>query len=170
MSPAKGRKQFVQARPRAEVFAAVAVGTGIVVATALLIWLIRPGSPGVPGEGGLLSRQPRVTILLVLSAIALASFVSFILRRRHPPRIGTRGALAVGTAGVVVLAVAAGIFWPDGVVRHWPKRPKLITPASSVPVSVPSTTKVPTPTTKPGTSTTVRTNTTVAAPTTSKGG
>ncbi|HEY5170141.1 MAG TPA: hypothetical protein VIK54_00280, partial [Acidimicrobiia bacterium] len=71
MSPSRPRQQFVPARPRAEIVTAVAVGVGIVGATVLLIWLIRPGGSGVAGGGGLFNRQPRMTMLVVLTAAAL---------------------------------------------------------------------------------------------------
>jgi hypothetical protein len=162
MSPSKSRSQFVRARPRAEVIAAVVVAATIVVGTALLIWLLRPGKPGVPGGGGILSRQPRMTILVVLTAAALATVVYRVLRgRRRSARLSERGALLLGCGVVVVMAVAGGIFWPDGVVKHWPKRPKLAeTPTTnSIPVSASttgaSTTPVSATTVAPKTSTSI---------------
>jgi hypothetical protein len=162
MSPSKTRAQFVPARPRAEVVAAVAVAATIVFGTVLLIWLLRPGTPGVPGGGGLLSRQPRMTILVVLTAAALAT-VSYRAVRHHrrSARLSERGALLVGSGVVLVLAVAGGIFWPGGVIRHWPKRPKLADtpPTATAPVSATtapktSTTSAPKPSTVPSNSST----------------
>src|SRR5258706_3556818 len=122
MSPprTRQRQQFVPSRPRAEVVTAVAVAVGIVAGTLLLIWLMRPGKVGIPGGGGLLSRQSRMTILLVVTAAALLG-VFFWVRsgRRRPKRLGERGAIIAGSAVVVVLAILGGIFWPGGVVRHW---------------------------------------------------
>src|SRR3954468_7836581 len=140
MSPSRSRNQFVAARPRSEVFSAIAVSAAIVLSTALLIWLLRPGPPGVPGKGGLLSRQPRMTILLLLIAIAIASWAIYVLRRRNEPRFGRVGAIAVGAGVVVALGIVAGVFWPSGVVRHWPSGTSLL----DTPTSVPSTTPVST--------------------------
>jgi multisubunit Na+/H+ antiporter MnhB subunit len=156
MSPSKSRQQFVPSRPRAEVFTAVAVAVGIIVTTALLIWLIRPGTAGVPGRGGLFSRQPRATILFLATLGALGAVIAYVTRRRKSFRLGTRGAIGVGAAGVVVLALAAMIFWPGGIVRHWPRQPKVttpLTPTSAPPATTapPTTAAVPTsatPTTK----------------------
>jgi hypothetical protein len=154
MSPTR-RQQFVPSRPRSELIGAVAVGVGIVAGTILIIWLIRPGTAGVPGGGGLVARQPRMTILLALAAAAIGVVVALVGRARHRPRFGSRGAIAVGSATVVVLAVVGGIFWPGGVVRHWPKLPKLAPTPSTNPL----------PSTPLTTGTTVKTDTTVAAPT-----
>jgi len=138
MSPSRSRAHFVPARPRSEVIAAVVVGVSIVVGTALLIWLLRPGTPGVPGGGGLFSRQPRMTILVIVTVAALAAVGYRVLRgRRRSARLGERGAILVGSGVVLAVAIAAAIFWPGGVGRHWPKRPKLAdTPTTnSIPVS-----------------------------------
>jgi peptidoglycan biosynthesis protein MviN/MurJ (putative lipid II flippase) len=152
VSPSKSRTQFVPARPRAEVITAVAVSASIVVGTALLIWLMRPGKTGIPGGGGLFTRQPRATMLVVLTAAALAIVVTRVLRgRRRSTRLSERGAIVVGAGVVVVLAVLGGIFWPGGVVRHFPKTPTL--------ADVPTTNSIPTSTVAP--------STTAAAPSTS---
>jgi magnesium-transporting ATPase (P-type) len=156
-SPGKTRPQFVPARPRAEVFTAIAVGAAIVLGTLALIWLMRPGPQGIPGKGGLFSRQARFTMLLILTLAALGFMVSFFLRRRHPGRLGTNGSIAAGSAVIVVLAVVAGIFWPGGLIRHWPKQPKIATPDTN-----PVTTVTPATTAKPGT--TVKPGSTTIAP------
>jgi hypothetical protein len=158
MSPSKSRQQFIPSRPRAEVFTAVAVGAAIVLGTALLVWLIRPGTPGVPGGGGLLNRQPRVTILVLLIAALVGGVVAFVRSRRRPTRLGARGSIAVGSAAVVVLGVVGGIFWPGGVVRHWPTRPKITTPVTNPPTASTTAPQTPSsPTTKPKTATSVTT-------------
>jgi hypothetical protein len=141
MSPSRTRRQFVPSRPRSEVVTAVVVAAGIVVGTALLIWLIRPGKVGVPGGGGLLSRQPRMTLLVLLTAAALGVVALWVRRgRRLPKRLGERGTFIVGSAVVIVLAIVGGIFWPEGIVRHWPKQPKIPDTPATNPSSVPSST------------------------------
>jgi hypothetical protein len=169
MSAARGRGQFVASRPRAEVFTAVAVGTTIVLGTLLLIWLIRPGPVGVPGKGGLLSRQPRMTLLILLTIVAVSSWGAYIYRRHKEPPLGRNRACAVGAVVIVVLAVIAGVFWPGGVIRHWPKQPKLSETPSTLPASVPSTKAGTGPTTTAKTGTTVTTPTTATSPTTKAG-
>jgi hypothetical protein len=165
-APRPQRQQFVRARPRSEVVIAVVVSAGIVLGTALLVWLMRPGTVGVPGGGGILNRQPRMTILVLLAAAAIGGVVLYVVRRRHAPRFGTRGSIAIGSAVTIVAAVVAGIFWPGGVIRHWPPQFKLpdVTP-TSVPSSTP-TTASNTATTKAGTATTVTTATTGSSVTT----
>ena len=170
MSAARGRSQFVASKPRAEVFTAVAVGTAIVIGTLLLIWLIRPGPVGVPGKGGLLSRQPRMTLLILLTILAVAACGAYIYRRHKEPPLGRNRAFALGAVVLVVLAVLAGVFWPGGVIRHWPKQPKIATTPSTLPASVPSTAKAGTgPTTTAKTGATVTIPTTATSPTTKAG-
>ena len=60
-----------------------------------------------PGKGGLFARQPRVTLLVVLTIAALGGWAAYILRRRHDPPLGRKGALALGRIVLVVLAVIA---------------------------------------------------------------
>jgi magnesium-transporting ATPase (P-type) len=173
MSPprTRQRQQFVPSRPRAEVITAVAVAVAIVAGTLLLIWLMRPGKVGVPGGGGLLSRQSRMTILLVLTAAALLG-VFFWVRsgRRRPKRLGQRGAIIAGSAVVIVLAILGGIFWPGGVVRHWPNQPKIANTPATNPISVPSTTPATAaPSTTAKTGTTVKPATSSSTPPTTKG-
>ena len=69
MSPARSKRQPVPHRhSRADIVKAVAVGGGIVVATALLVWLLRPGPPGIPATGGIMNRQPRASWLVGVRA------------------------------------------------------------------------------------------------------
>ena len=171
--------------PRSELYTAIAVGAAIVLGTALVVWLIRPGTAGVQGGGGLFNRQPRMTILVLLTAAALAGGIAYLLRgRRRPKRLSARGSIAIGSAVAIVLAVVAGIFWPGGVIRHWPKQPKFsdtppVTNPATVPTSAtPNTVTESTTTVKPGgatstvpgatTPTTATTSTTAGSTTTTK--
>jgi hypothetical protein len=146
------------------------VSASIVIGTALLVWLMRPGTVGVPGGGGLLNRQPRMTILVLLAAAVIGGIVLYVVRRRHAPRFGTRGSIAIGSAVTIVVAIGAGIFWPGGVIRHWPPQFKLpdVTP-TSVPSSTPTSVKTGTSVTTP-TPTTVSPPTSGTTPTTVKAG
>lgn len=119
MSPARSKRQapVPQLRGRGEVVKAVAAGAAIVLATALIVWLMRPGPPGIPGTGGLMNRQPRVSWLIGMAAGAAGLAIWLILRgRRTRPRakILTPIALVV----VLVATVVAGFLWPGGLLRH----------------------------------------------------
>jgi hypothetical protein len=150
MSPSRTRKPVLHTRPRSEVVTAVLVGVGIVVGTALLIWLMRPG--GAVGTGGLFNRQPRVTWLVVFALAALGLGIWWLVRgggsRRH-----WRKGVAIGLVCVVVFVgtFLAAILWPSGLIHHYPTAPKL-TPNSTptqtqTTLPAPQTTKSP-PTTK----------------------
>lgn len=105
-------------RARREVVLAVGLSVAVVAGTALLVWLLRPGSAATPGTGGLAHRQPRVTWLVVLSVAAALSATAWILRPRS--RLRARRRIAVPAALVVVAAgtVGAGFAWPSGLLRH----------------------------------------------------
>jgi len=151
MSPSRTRKPTVRARPRSEVLVAVAAAVGIVAGTALLIWLMRPGEPGVPGGGGLLSRQSRVTLLVVLSVGALAIAIWWVLNgRRRPRRLSQRAAVTITAVVLIASSVLAGILWPGGLVRHWPKQAKEIETPATTPVvtAPPATSKTKPPATR----------------------
>jgi hypothetical protein len=161
MTPSR-RKQTARVRPRSEVVVAVLVGVGIVAATVLLIWLMRPKSPdGTPGTGGLFTRQPRFILLLVLAVIVTATVILYLQRgRRRPKKMKAGTSIAIATVVVVAAAVLAGIFWPGGLVRHWPPQPKAsptpdTTPATPEPTT-PPTTAAKSNTTQPATATTAK--------------
>jgi len=148
MTPSR-RKQVARVRPRSEVVAAVAVGVGIVGGTILLIWLMRPkGTAATPGTGGLFTRQPRVVLLVLLGVIVLLSLGAWLVRgRRRPRKLRTRTALTTATIVVVAATVVGGIFWPGGLIRHWPPQPKPVT-SDTTPVTDPPTAPLPTVTAK----------------------
>ena len=159
-----GRERYTipQKRNRAEVLAAAGGVVAVLVATLVIVWLLRPGP--LPGTGGLAHRQPRATWLLVLSGAAAIGAVAWIRGSRsriaRRPRVAIPGALAL----VAVAAVAAGTLWPGGLLRHPPSLPDL-SPVEGLPdpatqTTVPGETTVP----DPATETTVPGETTVPDP------
>lgn len=165
MSPS--RKPARLGHSRRDVVIATLVSVGIVVATLLLIWLLRP--PGTtPGTGGLFARQPRATLLVVLTAIVIGTVLFAVIRGR---RFQGRNKQLLGSTATIVLvigAVVAGIFWPDGLIRHWPSQPKIVkTPATdtTVPQTMPATVP-PTTASAPANRGTTPTTTKAPAPTT----
>lgn len=93
---------------RRELIEAIAAVAGILVVTALLIWGMRPG--------GLLGRQPRVVLWLVIVAVVFTVAVRMLAlpgrRFGDDPRVGW--GIAAGIAGVVALVL--GFLWPSGLV------------------------------------------------------
>jgi len=150
MSPSRTRKPVAHLRSRSEIVVAVAVGVGIVLATVFLVWAMRPGKPGAQGTGGIMSRQPRVSLFVVLGALALFAAIMWMLRGRRRPKMNGRTAVVITVVVVGGLLVAAAIFWPGGLVHHWPAQPKVETP-SSTPVTSPPTTLLVGTTAHPGT-------------------
>ena len=71
MSPSRTRRPVHRHRSRREVVTAVGGALAVVVLdTCSMIWLLRPGPPGVEGTGGLASRQPRAAWLVALTLAA----------------------------------------------------------------------------------------------------
>jgi hypothetical protein len=155
MSPSRSRGQYVPVRPRSEVYVAVATGAGIVVGTALLIWLMRPGTSKVAGSGGLFNRQPRMTVLVLVTLLAIGGVVWYVLTRRKEWRFGQWGTITIASGVIVVIAVVVGVIWPGGIVKHYtstgvhvpvPNSPTTAPPSVQ---TTPTPTTAPTPTTKP---------------------
>jgi hypothetical protein len=119
MSPSRTRRKAVpRRRSRRELLTAIGGAVAVVLATALLIWLMRPGTPGVEGTGGLASRQPRAAWLVALTLIALVAFSWWAIRRQESWRGKFVIVLVVGWVILGLLAVLAGILWPGGLLRH----------------------------------------------------
>ena len=145
------RQQYQTPRTRRELGTAIAAGAIIVVGTALMIWLLRPG--------GLADRQPRSSWLVGLTVIAVAAACFVVLRRDSKVKEANRRvALAGSFAAIALVAVLAGVFWPKGIVRHTPTIPTLPSTPFSSSTTAPtgtstSTTPSTTPSTKPGATT-----------------
>jgi hypothetical protein len=155
MSPSRTRGQYVRVRPRSEVYVAIAVASGIVIGTALLIWLMRPGTSGAPGTGGVFTRQPRLTWLIVITLLTIGGVIWYVLSRHKRWRFGEWGTIAIASGVVVVIAVIVAIIWPGGIVKHYASVPSITPPTSATTpaTNATPTTKVPpttaaTPTTK----------------------
>lgn len=119
MSAKRRRYQAPRHRGRAEVVKAVAVSVAIVAATALMIWLLRPGpsSRFDGGGGGLFNRQPRASWLVGLTLATAAIYLWWVRAGRHrrsPVVLLAAGALVIGAA-----AVLAGVAWPGGLLREY---------------------------------------------------
>jgi hypothetical protein len=97
---------------------AIAGAAAVVLGTALVVWLLRPGTSGVEGTGGLASRQPRAVWLVALTLLALLAFTWWALRRQRAWRGRIVVVLVIGWVVVLLVAVVAGILWPGGLLRH----------------------------------------------------
>jgi hypothetical protein len=149
MSPARssrtsrGRRQpLPQRRNRAEILKAAGVGAAIVLATALLIWLLRPGPVGIPATGGVMNRQPRASWLIVGALVAGGFAAWFVLRRGGRRR--ARTILTISFVVIIGISVVVGIIWPGGLLRH-----DVAPAAEPPPTTTPATTPTTPPTTKP---------------------
>jgi hypothetical protein len=132
MSPARSRRTPIpQRRSRDELVRAVGVAAAIVILTAALVWLLRPGAPGSVGGGGLMSRQPRASGL-VAGALVVGGLVTWwVLRVSRRARGHEKVVLPIALGVVLVGAIGAGLVWPGGLLRHYLSLPKPITPTST---------------------------------------
>jgi len=148
MSPTRTRKPVVRGRSRSDIVVAVAVGLAIVLGTVLLIWLLRPGSAGQPGSGGLFTRQPRATLFVVITVALLGGAIWWVLHHRIR-RVSRRVAIVLSCVVVLGGAVVVAIVWPGGVVHHWESQPNVpVSPTPTAPTT-PTTAKQAAPTTRP---------------------
>jgi cytochrome bd-type quinol oxidase subunit 2 len=135
VSPSRTRRPVAKVRPRSEIVKAVGGAAAVVLATALLVWLIRPRGKDVSDRGGLLTRQPRMAWLVVLGIIAAAFVVRWVLRNRRT-RSRRKVLIPIVLIVVLVFTTIAGFAWPGGVIHHYPaaaKAPTNTTPATSPP-------------------------------------
>lgn len=115
----KKRKPVGLGRDRTEIIVAVIVAVGIALVTAILVWALRPGSPGSRGEGGIMTRQPRVFLWLFIFGAILAWAIYWVLNRRFE-RVSRNTAVAIAAVIVVAAAVITAFFWPGGFLRNYP--------------------------------------------------
>jgi NhaP-type Na+/H+ or K+/H+ antiporter len=147
VSPARSKRQAAlpHKRDRADIVKAVAVAAAIVIVTALLVWLLRPGPPGVPATGGLMNRQPRASWLIGL-AIGIAGIATWwiLTRSRRRTRARAKVILPIVLGVVLVATVVGGFLWPGGLLRHdvAPPKPEP-TPSTTTPTSGAPTTVAP---------------------------
>ncbi len=182
MSAPRSRRLRNQSAPntrtRRELLTAIGGVAGVLLSTAVLVWAMRPGNFN-PGTGGIIHRQPRVTLWLAATVIALATAVWMVLRPDAKVREPVR-TLAISAGGVVVVAVVVMATWHSSLLRDYtppPTLPPLTT--TSAPAATSTTTPGVTTTVPPGATTTVpgatttvpgAATTTVAGATTSTSG
>jgi len=149
MSPSRTRRPMHRHRSRRELFTAIGGAVGVVVVTAIMVWLLRPGPSGTEGTGGIANRQPRASWLVAITIVSLLGLAWWAIRRQR--RWTGRVVVVLFAGGFIILlaAVLAGFLWPGGLLRHPPPAP---------------------PTVPAATETTVATGTTVAPTTASTGG
>lgn len=120
MSPAKGRKKVVpKQRDRREIVLAVGGAVAVVVLTLLAIWGLRPGDDFDGSDGGILSRQPRVSWLALGCVVALGAFVYYAMKGKPKDSNRKRTILACGSVGILLLACVLGFFWPGGLLHTY---------------------------------------------------
>jgi len=103
-------------RDKREVWITVAVVAGIVVGTALLIWMLRP-SPSVPMEnnGGWLARQARIGWFIL--ALGLIALIVWGILRSYARALAAIPRLAVTIVITAVFGFVLGFFWPGGLIN-----------------------------------------------------
>jgi hypothetical protein len=143
---------------RADIVKAVAVSAAIVAVTAVIVWMLRPGPPGVPATGGIMNRQPRATWLIIGAILAGTIAVWVIMRGHGRARKRAKVILPIALAIVLLGAIGLGIAWPGGLLRH-----DVAPSTEPVPEPEPEPT---TPTTPPTTKATGATGATSSTPTT----
>jgi hypothetical protein len=136
MSPARSKRTAIpHRRSRADIVRAASVATGIVVVTALLIWLMRPGPPGSLGTGGLMNRQPRSSAVVIGTLLLAGAVTWFVLVISRRARGHEKVVLPIALGVVLLAAVVVGFTWPGGLLRHEVAPPKLATTPTSQPTS-----------------------------------
>lgn len=168
MSAPRSRRLRNQSAPttrtRRELVTAIGGATGVVLSTAVLVWAMRPGN-FTAGTGGIIHRQPRVSLWLAATAIGLATAVWMVRRPdakfRQPVRV-----LALSAGGVVVVAIVVMATWHKNLLRTYTPPPTLppITTTTAPKVATTTTAaRTGTSTTTPGATTTAPSASTTSA-------
>ena len=136
MSPARSKRTAIpHRRTRAELVRAASVAAGIVVVTALMIWLMRPGPPGTLGTGGFMNRQPRSSAVVIGTLLLAGAVTWFVLRISRRARGHEKDVLPVALGVVLLAAVVVSFAWPGGLLRHGVAPPKLVTTPTTQPTT-----------------------------------
>jgi hypothetical protein len=140
MSPARSKRTAIpHRRSRAEIVQAACVAVGIVIVTALVIWLMRPGPAGTAGTGGYMNRQPRASAVVIGALLVGGSATWFILMSRRA-RARAKLFIPVALGMVLVIAVVVGFAWPDGLLRHGVAPPKILPTTTTLATTTTTTT------------------------------
>ncbi|HEX4490468.1 MAG TPA: hypothetical protein VH914_04595 [Acidimicrobiia bacterium] len=155
------RDQYQAPRTRRELTIAVGVAAGIVVGTAIMVWLLRPG--------GMADRQPRSSWVIGLALLAAIVAVWLVVSNADRRDLNAPVWIGGSLAGILVLAIVIGLVWPHGLLRHTPTPitapPTQTTQPTSSTTPTASTTAPTGSTATPGASTTQPTATTTATTT-----
>ena len=136
MSPSRTRRPVHRHRSRRELFTAIGGAVGVVLVTAIMVWLLRPGPSGTQGTGGLGNRQPRATWLVGITIFALLVFAWWAFRQQR--RWRGRAVIVMSVGGFIILlaAVTGGFLWPGGLLRHPPPSAPALSP-EDIPTTLP---------------------------------
>jgi hypothetical protein len=104
-----------------------------------------------------MTRQPRVSLLVILTIVTAVIVIWWIGRDSKSRRIGARQLIAFSMVLLLIGASIAAVVWPGGLVRDYPSQsqPLIDVPVPTSGISVPdestttppTTTAAPTPTT-----------------------
>jgi cytochrome bd-type quinol oxidase subunit 2 len=161
MSAPRSRKLRHQSTPvthtRREITIAAAGSAVIVLITAVIIWAMRPGSDSDfnPGKGGIVHRQARASLWLLVTAIVVATVIWLVMRPESRVE-NQRRAAALSVGGVLIAAIAVFVGFHHSLVHNY------ATPAPATTTTTVAATTTPTT----GTSTTTAAGASTSTPAT----
>jgi hypothetical protein len=95
-----------------------------------------------------MTRQPRVSLLVILTIVTAVVVIWWVRRDSRSRRFSARQLIAFSMVVLLVLASIAAVVWPGGLVREYPSQsqPLIDVPVPTSGVNVPgeSTTTPPT--------------------------